>query len=524
MNAIYVRCSTDEQRTNKNIQSQLDVVQKFLKENNHSPAEVYQDDGWSGSTTERPSLDQLRNDIRDGKVDNLFIYSHDRLSREQTDMFILLREFERQGVKLIVTTQPNLNDLPEIAQIMIKGNYAQFSEIERLIIRDRTRRGRLSKVSKGFIMTSRAPFGFRYITGNKDKKTQGYFTHNPEEIETVKLILGWAMEGKSQREIIRLLEEKKIKTRNGKDTWQKSTIAKILTINIDSYAGVWSYLKYQAIEPKEKTKRYYSYSKSSRKLRAKDAWMAVDISDLAIITKQEVEIIRRKQQLNRGMSMGNTKYNYLLQKMIYHNCGHRFIVDSYHGRAYYRCRCTKKESIKSETIETQVWNDIKSLISQPKLLMEQAREFISSKRDDGVVRLSQTDELSKKRQALNIENERLVSAFREGIITMDDLKTQKQKIQDKENLLNEQELELTNNAKKLGQIDLSNFETDLTSLITDLQTVLSKTSKEERRQLLKWWGVKVTYTDYNYALEGFLPYYNGLSRASSSTQRSTGCR
>jgi len=77
--------------------------------------------------------------------------------------------------------------------------------------------------------------------------------------------------------IARHLTEKGIPTKSENSIWRKSTIYNILTN--ETYAGVAYYNKYQAVPPKnlDKTKHYRRLKNTSRELRPKDEWIAIEV-------------------------------------------------------------------------------------------------------------------------------------------------------------------------------------------------------------------------------------------------------
>ena len=57
-------------------------------------------DVWSGLDLERHGLTQLRNLARSGKLQVLYVFSADRLSRDLGDLLMVMGEFEECGVRV----------------------------------------------------------------------------------------------------------------------------------------------------------------------------------------------------------------------------------------------------------------------------------------------------------------------------------------------------------------------------------------------------------------------------------------
>jgi len=84
MAAIYMRVSSEKQKEEKTIDSQIAALVAYAQENNYTvPAEwVFHDDGYSGSVLVRPGLERVRDLAAKGQITALLIYSPDRLSRK----------------------------------------------------------------------------------------------------------------------------------------------------------------------------------------------------------------------------------------------------------------------------------------------------------------------------------------------------------------------------------------------------------------------------------------------------------
>ena len=97
--AIYVRVSTDRQAQAQTIEQQIERLQAHLKDEGESLCTelIFRDDGYSGAILNRPGLDRLRDQLREGKIERVLITSPDRLARNYVHQMVLLEEFERYG-------------------------------------------------------------------------------------------------------------------------------------------------------------------------------------------------------------------------------------------------------------------------------------------------------------------------------------------------------------------------------------------------------------------------------------------
>ena len=64
--ATYARVSTSNQENEGTIETQLSAVYKYAEEKGYTIVKQYADNGWSGDTLIRPSLDELRQETLGG--------------------------------------------------------------------------------------------------------------------------------------------------------------------------------------------------------------------------------------------------------------------------------------------------------------------------------------------------------------------------------------------------------------------------------------------------------------------------
>jgi DNA invertase Pin-like site-specific DNA recombinase len=103
MAAIYARVSSDQQREANTIASQTSALIVFAQGHDlEVPGEwVFEDDGYTGATLERPGLERVRDLAAEGQIQVVLAYSPDRLSRKYAYQILLIEELARNGVETI---------------------------------------------------------------------------------------------------------------------------------------------------------------------------------------------------------------------------------------------------------------------------------------------------------------------------------------------------------------------------------------------------------------------------------------
>ena len=98
--AVYMRVSSKSQK----VASQRREIERFLSGNDIADARWFIDEGVSGSVMERPALDSLKRAVFMGEVDTVVVYALDRIARNAVEGMVLLADWLRRGVRLIVIT------------------------------------------------------------------------------------------------------------------------------------------------------------------------------------------------------------------------------------------------------------------------------------------------------------------------------------------------------------------------------------------------------------------------------------
>lgn len=514
MIGIYIRVSSQEQKKGRSIESQLHELQKYAKDENLSIHKIYEDNGWSGGVLERPQLDQLRKDVKARLIDKIIMLHPDRMSRVQLHQFLLFDEFEKNGAEIVFTSQPDQGGQSKETKLVMRTVLGLAAELERLRIKDRVRVSRQNWAEKGFVMTSRSPYGFKYVEGDRRKGLKGYFVHNTQEIEVVKKIIQWAKDGVSLNGIVKLLKEENIPTRTGNTTWAKSSVSKILGVNLSAYAGTWNYGKYRMTEPvKSRNKSRYRTMKSSRRLNDKSEWTSVKLSkDLAIITQQDVDQIRENQTRNKVVKK-HTSNKYLLRGRVFcDKCHGLNYSDSYHGIGYYRCANKKRNfpnpatcvggSIKAEKIEKVVWDRLKSFITNKELLQEEARKYIERKGDRNDGNLTELKTVQKEIKKIADEKYNLAGAYIKGLIDDESMAKHNLRLHGDLRVLKAKEVKLSQEAEKY--IDREQLLENLTELVQGTSDLIKNLKYEEKEKVMEWLKVEVFIHKDSYRIKGNL--------------------
>jgi site-specific DNA recombinase len=109
--AIYTRKSTNEglDQDFTTLDNQREAAESYINSQKSEGwiilPDKYDDGGYTGANTDRPALQKLIVDIKEGKINCVVVYKVDRLSRSLLDFVQLLELFEKHGVTFVSVTQ-----------------------------------------------------------------------------------------------------------------------------------------------------------------------------------------------------------------------------------------------------------------------------------------------------------------------------------------------------------------------------------------------------------------------------------
>jgi site-specific DNA recombinase len=323
-----------------------------------------------------------------------------------------------------------------------------IAEYERAKILERTRRGKLHKAQRGAPVGGRAPYGYKYILGDKNKRLDGYYEIVPEEAEVVRRIFRLLTRDRmSVRGIAMELTRRGIPPQRGKH-WRTSSIHRILR-NATYYNCRIRYNWSMSVEPEDGNNgnRYRRRKNVSRRVRPENDWVWIPLPEsLRIIDEKTFQQAQRQLGVNGQQSSRNTKHEYLLSKLLKcGNCDSPLYGSSCHGKLYYVCGNRartfplKKEcpvgAFKAEPLESAVWAKVCDVVADPELILSQMGKMQANARRGQAAAHSELEKMERAIAAAALEEGRLLDAFREKVISMDQLRDQIGKVNEKKTRL-----------------------------------------------------------------------------------------
>jgi site-specific DNA recombinase len=162
--AIYTRKSSEdglEQEFNS-LDAQRESCASYVASQKHEGwvllPTAYDDGGLSGGSLERPALQRLMQDMRDGLVDQIIVYKIDRLTRSLADFSKIVDVLDAAGASFVSVTQ-SFNTATSMGRLTL-NMLLSFAQFEREVTAERIRDKIAASKRKGLWMGGLVPIGY----------------------------------------------------------------------------------------------------------------------------------------------------------------------------------------------------------------------------------------------------------------------------------------------------------------------------------------------------------------------------
>jgi site-specific DNA recombinase len=504
---IYARVSTDDQRSNYSIPSQVAECKKYIEAKGYAlvgncfvdpdtgqdaasgtPAFV---DDYSSRELSRPALDAAYEFLELYGYDAVVVYSIDRLDRDPYK----LRTHEYGFIKGGAAVEYVKGDYAETpdGQFMktVVGAAAKLDNDWRT---ERFNRGKRQKARRGLFVSGRAPYGYEM-----NREALGGLAVVEQEAGIVRWVFeAYVKDGLSLYAIANALNQSEAKpqqyhTRGSK--WQKSTIAHMLVNTV--YAGMMYYNKNERSENK-------------MALRDKAEWIEIKttgILDPDLFAAAQEKIIQSREFCRRqatrfymlaGMVVCETcERPYLSETSVGGKC--RRLNDAPHYRHRVRQGHCGNKTISARLLEPIVWEKVEELLLDPASLKDRYTQALEHEQAANGRQLELREVLYREVGKLEQMQRNLTGAYTDPDVKMTKTEylEQRAKIQanlkDASNRLQEVEAQLSNLPSLEEYESLERFAEEIKERLTGAEWQPTPANK---RRVLELLHVRI-YLNYN---------------------------
>ena len=448
---IYARVSSDQQREEHTIASQTAALIEFAK--NHElevPKEwIFEDEGYSGATLERPGLERVRDLAAEGQVQVVLAYAPDRLSRKYAYQILLIEELARHGVETHFVKAPQSATAEDQLLVQFQGMIAEY---ERAQILERSRRGKRYRARSGEVsVLSGAPYGYRYIR-KTDETLASYRVIDAEARVVQRVYEMYTVDGLSMGEIMRRLNAEGIPTRKQSARWERSVVWAML--RNPAYRGAAAFGKTRIAGRMRVTRalRRRGAIVSSNSIgheRPREEWIEIPVP--ALVSEDSFARAQELLHENKIRSRRRTITPSIVQGLVScQKCGYAFSRTSTYTTArkihYYKCIgsdgwrklggpvCDNVRFVRQDLLDQIVWAEVVRLLEDPTLIQQELDRRLAAARSSDPTKQR---EQNLRRELTRVGNslERLLTAYQEELSSLEQLRERMPPLRQREQAL-----------------------------------------------------------------------------------------
>ena len=235
--ALYARVSSDRQDVDLSVAAQLRALRDHAAKNGYLVVREYVDEAESGRIADRPQFQKMLDEA--GKPEapfrEILVWKFSRFTRKREHAVAFKSMLRRRGIRVVsITEHADDSATGRLMEAIIESVDEFYSEN----LAQEVTRGMREAASRGFWVTSYAPYGYRRVYVQDGPKKRPKLELNPPADAVVRRIFDMALKGRSILDITKTLNSEGIPTMNGK-RWLKTTIHTMLDNEAYTGAVVW---------------------------------------------------------------------------------------------------------------------------------------------------------------------------------------------------------------------------------------------------------------------------------------------
>ncbi len=231
--ALYARVSSDRQDVDLSVAAQLRALHDYADKNGYLVVREYIDEAESGRIADRPQFRRMLDEAAkpEAPFHEILVWKFSRFTRKREHAVAFKSMLRRKGVRVVSITE-HADDTPtgKLMEAIIESVDEFYSEN----LAQEVTRGMREAASRGFWMTTYAPYGYRRLYVQDGAKKRPRLELNPPHDAVVRRIFDLTLQGKTTLDILKTLNAEGIPSSHG-NRWTKTVIHKIL-VN-EAYTG-----------------------------------------------------------------------------------------------------------------------------------------------------------------------------------------------------------------------------------------------------------------------------------------------
>ena len=335
--AIYLRLSledTDDKDESNSISSQRAMLHAYIRSDGElREKEVLEfcDDGYSGTSMERPGMQRLLKEVKDNQIGCVIVKDMSRFSRDYIELGTYMNQiFPFMGVRFIAVNDHydsrdhagSTTPIDTAFQTLLYDLYSKDISVK-------VKASVENKCGNGEYVFGQVPFGYE-----KSRELKNTVVVNEKEAEIVRCIFALALDGNGSTQIARILNEKGIPT--------KTQMRHPERAGKSGRMQAWDNVSVRAVL----NNRFYlgemAYGKSKRKFVGSKGGIAVPVEDWKVIPDHHEPLVSLEDYekvclFRKGADTARKgEKNPLVGKLFCGGCGYSMTYKPIRGKNKYR--------------------------------------------------------------------------------------------------------------------------------------------------------------------------------------------
>ena len=233
--ALYARVSSDRQDVDLSVAAQLRALRDYAQKNGYLVAREYVDEAESGRIADRPEFRKMIDEASkpNAPFQEILVWKFSRFTRRREHAVAFKSMLRRKGVRVVSITE-HADDTPtgKLMEAIIESVDEFYSEN----LAQGVMRGVRESASRGFWVSSYAPFGYNRVMVQDGPKKRPSLQPNSDASHIVKRIFDMAEAGNGTLNITNTLNEEGIASPRGK-LWGKTSVGEMVAAAVVHQIG-----------------------------------------------------------------------------------------------------------------------------------------------------------------------------------------------------------------------------------------------------------------------------------------------
>ena len=225
--ALYARVSSDRQDVDLSVAAQLRALRDYAEKNDYLVAREYVDEAESGRIADRPQFQKMLDEASkpEAPFKEILVWKFSRFTRKREHAVAFKSMLRRRGIRVVsITEQADDTPTGKLLEAIIESVDEFYSEN----LAQEVTRGMREAASRGFWMTTYAPYGYKRVHVQDGAAKRPKLELNPPADAVVRRVFDMVLQGKSILDVTKTLNAEGVASPRGK-RWLKSTIHTILS-------------------------------------------------------------------------------------------------------------------------------------------------------------------------------------------------------------------------------------------------------------------------------------------------------